>query len=277
MIGPAGAPRARPAEAPPAPWSRTRGAPRARPAGAPPAPWSRTRGAHRARPAGAPPAPWSRTRGAHRARPAGAPPAPASRAGGAKAGWLQPPPCSTVSGSMALTTRVWSAGKFFVLAGALLATFVLFFAASMRIALRTREVVVPEPHRADRQRRDAPPQRRRAHVQGRGDPPNRPEDPHGTGRGPGAPGGDDDPQPTHGEGLAERRADRVHRAAPRGRVRADRADPRADGLAPPRLGRGDPVGGRRGGGRHRAEPAAPEPCGVGRPAGQPGRARPDRT
>jgi serine/threonine-protein kinase len=44
---------------------------------------------------------------------------------------------------MALTTRVWSAGKFFVLAGALLATFVLFFAASMRIALKTREVVVP--------------------------------------------------------------------------------------------------------------------------------------
>jgi serine/threonine-protein kinase len=44
---------------------------------------------------------------------------------------------------MALTTRVWSAGKFFVLAGALLATFVLFFAVSMRIALKTREVVVP--------------------------------------------------------------------------------------------------------------------------------------
>ena len=44
---------------------------------------------------------------------------------------------------MALTTHVWSAGKFFVLAGALLATFVLSFAVSMRIALKTREVVVP--------------------------------------------------------------------------------------------------------------------------------------
>jgi serine/threonine-protein kinase len=44
---------------------------------------------------------------------------------------------------MALTTRVWSAGKLFVLAGALLATFVLSFAVSMRIALKTREVVVP--------------------------------------------------------------------------------------------------------------------------------------
>lgn len=44
---------------------------------------------------------------------------------------------------MALTTRVWSAGKFLVLAGALLGTFVLFFAMSMRIALKTREVVVP--------------------------------------------------------------------------------------------------------------------------------------
>ncbi len=44
---------------------------------------------------------------------------------------------------MALTTRVWSAGKFLVLAGALLGTFLLFFAMSMRIALKTREVVVP--------------------------------------------------------------------------------------------------------------------------------------
>lgn len=44
---------------------------------------------------------------------------------------------------MALTTRVWSAGKFLVLAGALLGTFLLFFAMSMRIALKTREVIVP--------------------------------------------------------------------------------------------------------------------------------------
>jgi serine/threonine-protein kinase len=45
---------------------------------------------------------------------------------------------------MALRTRVWSAGKILVLAGALLATYVLFAAASMRIALRAREVTVPD-------------------------------------------------------------------------------------------------------------------------------------
>jgi eukaryotic-like serine/threonine-protein kinase len=44
---------------------------------------------------------------------------------------------------MALRTRVWSAGKLLVLCGALLLTYVLFAAAAMRIALRTREVVVP--------------------------------------------------------------------------------------------------------------------------------------
>ena len=44
---------------------------------------------------------------------------------------------------MALKTRVWSAGKLLLLGGALLLTYVLFAAASMRVALRTREVVVP--------------------------------------------------------------------------------------------------------------------------------------
>lgn len=44
---------------------------------------------------------------------------------------------------MALGTRVWGAGKLVLLAGALLATYVLFAAASMRVALRTREVQVP--------------------------------------------------------------------------------------------------------------------------------------
>src|SRR5436190_11202597 len=44
---------------------------------------------------------------------------------------------------MALTTRVWGAGKLVVLAGGLLTTYVLFAAASMRIALKTREVLVP--------------------------------------------------------------------------------------------------------------------------------------
>ncbi len=44
---------------------------------------------------------------------------------------------------MALGTRMWSAGKLVLLGGALVATYVLFAAASMRIALRTREVLVP--------------------------------------------------------------------------------------------------------------------------------------
>lgn len=44
---------------------------------------------------------------------------------------------------MALTTRVWSAGKLVLLGSALLLTYVLFAAAAMRVALKTREVVVP--------------------------------------------------------------------------------------------------------------------------------------
>jgi hypothetical protein len=44
---------------------------------------------------------------------------------------------------MALKTRVWSAGKGLVLAGALGLTFLLFFVAAMRVALRSRDVVVP--------------------------------------------------------------------------------------------------------------------------------------
>ena len=45
---------------------------------------------------------------------------------------------------MALGTRVWSAGKLLLLASALVATYVLFAAASMRLALRAREVQVPD-------------------------------------------------------------------------------------------------------------------------------------
>jgi serine/threonine-protein kinase len=44
---------------------------------------------------------------------------------------------------MAFKTRVWSAGKLLLLGGALLLTYVLFAAASMRLALKTREVEVP--------------------------------------------------------------------------------------------------------------------------------------
>ena len=45
---------------------------------------------------------------------------------------------------MALTTRVWSAGKILVLTGALAATYLLFAFASLRFALKTREVEVPD-------------------------------------------------------------------------------------------------------------------------------------
>ena len=45
---------------------------------------------------------------------------------------------------MALTTRVWSAGKLLVLVGALVLTYLLVAAAiGMRVALKTREVQVP--------------------------------------------------------------------------------------------------------------------------------------
>lgn len=45
---------------------------------------------------------------------------------------------------MALRTRVWSAGKLLLLAGALVGTYLLFAAAAMRVALKAREVQVPD-------------------------------------------------------------------------------------------------------------------------------------
>jgi eukaryotic-like serine/threonine-protein kinase len=44
---------------------------------------------------------------------------------------------------MALSTRVWGAGKRVLLGGALVLTYLLFAAAGMRLALKTRDVVVP--------------------------------------------------------------------------------------------------------------------------------------
>ena len=44
---------------------------------------------------------------------------------------------------MALSTRVWGAGKRVLLGGALLLTYVIFAFASMRVAFRTRDVIVP--------------------------------------------------------------------------------------------------------------------------------------
>jgi eukaryotic-like serine/threonine-protein kinase len=45
---------------------------------------------------------------------------------------------------MALKTRMWGAGKLVLLGVSLIATYVIFAAASMRIAIRTREVQVPD-------------------------------------------------------------------------------------------------------------------------------------
>ena len=45
---------------------------------------------------------------------------------------------------MALKTRVWTAGKLVVLAGGLIATYLVFAAGAMRFALKTREVEVPD-------------------------------------------------------------------------------------------------------------------------------------
>lgn len=45
---------------------------------------------------------------------------------------------------MAFRTRVWSAGKLLLLIGALVATYVVFAAVAMRVALRAREVQVPD-------------------------------------------------------------------------------------------------------------------------------------
>lgn len=45
---------------------------------------------------------------------------------------------------MKISTRVWSTGKLLLIVGALVATYVLFAAVGMRVALRTREVQVPD-------------------------------------------------------------------------------------------------------------------------------------
>lgn len=45
---------------------------------------------------------------------------------------------------MALSRRVWTAGKIVLLGGALVSTYLLFAVASMRLALRAREVPVPD-------------------------------------------------------------------------------------------------------------------------------------
>jgi serine/threonine-protein kinase len=45
---------------------------------------------------------------------------------------------------MAFSTRVWGAGRRLLIGGGLLLTYVLFFAAAMRLAVKARDVVVPQ-------------------------------------------------------------------------------------------------------------------------------------
>ena len=45
---------------------------------------------------------------------------------------------------MALSTRVWGAGKRLLVGGALVLTYLLFAAASMRLALKSRDAIVPQ-------------------------------------------------------------------------------------------------------------------------------------
>ena len=44
---------------------------------------------------------------------------------------------------MAFSTRVWGADKRLLVGGGLFLTYVLFFAAAMRLAIKARDVVVP--------------------------------------------------------------------------------------------------------------------------------------
>src|SRR5258705_11066092 len=45
---------------------------------------------------------------------------------------------------MALSTRVWGAGKRVLLGGALVLTYLVFAAAAMRVAIKSRDVLVPQ-------------------------------------------------------------------------------------------------------------------------------------
>ncbi len=45
---------------------------------------------------------------------------------------------------MQLRNRVWSAGRLFAIVACLIATYLLFAVAAMRVALRVREVPVPD-------------------------------------------------------------------------------------------------------------------------------------
>src|SRR5688572_27661832 len=49
-----------------------------------------------------------------------------------------------MKGRMQLSNRVWSAGRLFAIAACLIATYLVFAVTAMRVALRVREVPVPD-------------------------------------------------------------------------------------------------------------------------------------
>ncbi len=144
---------------------------------------------------------------------------------------------------MALRTRVFGAGKLFVLGGALIGTFLLFAAASMRLAIRAREVQVPDlvnhtaneataiasdwglTVRVDESRRPDPKLRR---------------GPRGR---PGSSQGIDRAAAAKRPGVAQRRAACRHGPSPDRRDRSHRADAPVAGRPRPGVRLGDPFGG----------------------------------
>ena len=71
---------------------------------------------------------------------------------------------------MAFGTRVWSAGKFFSCSARSSATYIVFAAASMRVAIRAREVQVPDLTNRTPNEATAARQRARPHRAGRREP-----------------------------------------------------------------------------------------------------------
>ena len=142
---------------------------------------------------------------------------------------------------MALTTRVWSAGKLLLLGGALVLTYVVFAAASMRVAIRTREVIVPElagkpVNQATAALAEAGLTLKVEEAGGRPEGAGRPDPDAGSaGRRPHA-------APAQRQGLGQRRAAVEHRAGVRRRIGAHGAAPDVSRTAWSWRGSRDPVG-----------------------------------
>ena len=90
---------------------------------------------------------------------------------------------------MALPARVWTAGKVLLLVGALAATFVVFAVLAARVAVRARDVSVPDLVGQSAGRSDRGRDRARAAAECRRLAPPGPAGPRGPCARPGAPGG----------------------------------------------------------------------------------------